>query len=84
MANAPLDRDVLASIGTDALIAFGYTELQIRQWRRRGVSWQERAKVQRLATERGVEVPPNFLEKRRPAPTPAKRAGKRAARRKAA
>ena len=77
MATAPLDRDVLAKIGTDALIAQGYTDLQIRQWRRRGISWPERAKVQRLANKNGVNTPADFLDKQRPdpecAPKPAKK-----------
>ena len=66
MANALLDRDVLANIGTDALVAHGFSELVIRQWRRRGISWQQRAKVQRLAERKGVELPDDFLEKQRP------------------
>lgn len=65
MATAPLDRDVLAEIGTDALIAQGYTDLQIRQWRRRGISWPERAKVQKIAAKKGVTTPADFLEKQR-------------------
>jgi hypothetical protein len=73
MANAPLDRDVLASIGTDALVAHGFSELVIRQWRRRGISWKERPKVQRLAERKGIALPSDFLEKQRAASKPSKR-----------
>lgn len=88
MATASLDRDVLAKIGTDALIASGYTDLLIRQWRRRGISWRERAKVQRLAAENGVTTPGDFLERQRPdpecAPKPAKKRKAAPKRRRAA
>lgn len=63
--DTPLDRDVLAKIGTEALLDFGYSDFCIRQWRRRGVPWKERPKVQELANANGVDVPADFLVKQR-------------------
>jgi len=79
----PLDREVLAKIGTDALIDFGYSDYCIRQWRRRGVPWKERPKVQELANANGVDVPADFLHQQR-APETAKKAKAKARKRRAA
>jgi len=68
MSDAPLDREVLAKIGTQALIASDCSDLCIRQWRRRGIPWKERRRVQKIAVERGVDLPPDFLDVQRPDP----------------
>lgn len=78
-----LDREVLAKIGTNALLSSGYSDFCIRQWRRRGVPWKERPRVQRLAAERGIEVPEDFLETQRPTPEKQKRSRSKAKRRTA-
>lgn len=81
MSDAPLDREVLAKIGTDALLAADCNDFCIRQWRRRGIPWKERRRVQKIAVERGVDLPPDFLDVQRPMPSPER---KRKAKRRAA
>lgn len=62
------DKAIIDKIGVEALTASGFTDWQVKQWRQRGIAWSARAEVAELAEARSVEVPADFLKKRRPAP----------------
>lgn len=64
MLSTTTDRYIVDQIA-DALIAARYDPRTIKQWRYRGIPWQERAKAQGLAERHGVELPPDFLSKKR-------------------
>lgn len=66
MAHAPLsDREVLDKIGDETLSdALGLTEHQCKKWRQRGIPWKDRAKVARLASNKRIRLPANFVEER--------------------
>lgn len=75
MATAVLsDRDVLAALGTEALVGAGYTALRVKMWKQRGISWPERGKVAALAEQLSVKVPEDFLTHRRTVSRPARKA----------
>jgi hypothetical protein len=68
MSRPPTDYEILVAIGTKALVAAGYTEDAVKQWRSRGViPWKERAKVADLASLNRVWVPADFIRERRAA-----------------
>ncbi|MDP3740328.1 MAG: hypothetical protein Q8R02_23275 [Hyphomonadaceae bacterium] len=63
-----LDKQVIVELGgPEALIKAGYTLGQIKQWRRRGIAWSERPKLAELAEKQNIDLPADFLMKRRPA-----------------
>ncbi len=77
MATAVLsDRDVLAALGTEALVGAGYTALRVKMWKQRGISWPERGRVAALAEQLSVKVPDDFLTHRRTISIPAAKAAK--------
>lgn len=74
------DKQVIDALGVSALTEAGFTEWQVKQWRQRGIAWPERAAVQEIAAGKRINLPSDFLKKRRitaqtkRAPKPKKRA----------
>lgn len=68
---ATTDSDIIDKIGEAALIDAGFGPTAIKQWRYRGIAWCERDEIRELAKRHGVEVPTDFMRKKR-APRAAK------------
>lgn len=58
------DWAILEKIGDELLIAAGVSQVLIKSWRYRGIPWNKRGLVLRLAKQRRIKVPPNFYEHR--------------------
>lgn len=59
------DKDIITKIGTAALVdALGVSVDVVKKWRKRGIPWQYRARVAKLAAERKVKVRADFAERR--------------------
>lgn len=67
MSKPLTDWQVIQKVGIDALTAHGYTEFAVRKWMNsdRGIPWEARPKVMRLAKSKGIRLPADFLEQRR-------------------
>lgn len=66
MATKPAtDREVLESIGDDALIAIGVPGYCVKAWKYRGIPWKDRGNVAKIAATQKVKLPADFLTKQR-------------------
>lgn len=61
----PTDREVLESIGDEALIASGVPEYLVKSWKYRAIPWKDRGRVARVAAIRKIKLPADFLTERR-------------------
>lgn len=60
------DSQIISQLGPDVLAGLGFTLGQIKQWRRRGIAWHQRPVIAELAARKNVELPRDFLRKKRP------------------
>lgn len=58
------DKELIESLGYEALKGAGYTHRTIQKWMQRGIPWRERDVVQEIAEAKGIELPPNFRRQR--------------------
>lgn len=66
MATKPAtDRQVLESIGDEALIASGVPEYLVKSWKYRAIPWNRRGTVARIAEAQKVKLPADFLTEQR-------------------
>ena len=56
--------DLIEALGGPAKVAaeLGYKRPRVANWQSRGVPWRERPKLARLARQKSVDVPAEFLE----------------------
>lgn len=59
------DREVLESIGDEALLESGVPPHCVKAWKYRGIPWNKRGKVERVARSRRVKLPADFHQERR-------------------
>lgn len=67
MALQPLtDSAVIARLGGIPAVAaaLGCTEHAVKKWTQRGIPWQHRHKVKKLAAQRRKKLPADFVEGR--------------------
>ncbi len=56
------DADLIERVTPQAVAGwFGLTEQAVSNWKRRGIPLGKRVRFMALASERGIDVPPDFL-----------------------
>jgi hypothetical protein len=57
------DADTIRQLGNTCALAadLGVSRSRVSNWKKRGIPWRERIKVARLAKERGLALPADFL-----------------------
>lgn len=61
------DREVLERIGDETLIASDVKPHCVKAWKYRGIPWNRRGKVARIAASKKIKLPADFTEERRTA-----------------
>jgi hypothetical protein len=66
---AMTDSQIIEALGGTVALAelFGLKPSSVSVWKTRGIAWEYRPRVWKLALERDVEVPADFLTQRRTA-----------------